>query len=262
MIQPSPSAMRKKCAGPCKHVKPIIEFDRSLGISKDGDGYKRVCMDCELSEFKTCVGCHSFLPLVNFYDGSDPDDGKYQRCIKCESVRKKRLREAKNDPPVLTFAPEVVIPEPETQVTKPCKGVLCFGKEQPLSAFQRNHFSKDGHLHTCKKCLSWNSMEARGLNKKPPVLSDSPCKSCLGPLHKGSLVPVDDFWKNASRSDGLQSLCKACLRISKNNPHNGEVVTESDPIVPVSEPIPVVVAEKRPRLIRRFLLWALGKVGE
>ena len=79
-------------------------------------------------------------------------------------------------------------------------------RELPVEEFYRATRTKDGLNCCCKPCCSaWHKAYRKKVTSQR--VSPPETKYCAG-CHQ--TLPSDQFWKNASSTDGLQRTCKTC----------------------------------------------------
>ena len=79
-------------------------------------------------------------------------------------------------------------------------------EEKPRSEFWAHKRAKDGRCSWCRPCMN-AYMSSRRVRKRPPKPPDGfkRCSRCR------EVKPVEEFFRNAARHDGLTSYCKVCF---------------------------------------------------
>ena len=82
------------------------------------------------------------------------------------------------------------------------------GEFKPASEFHRNKENEDGIASRCKQCVSEYYAGYSAKQDNPVKTGFHKCPSCN--VYK----PHTQFWRNKRKTNGLQSYCQTCQRVS------------------------------------------------
>eukprot|EP00884_Botryococcus_braunii_P016969 jgi/Botrbrau1/3956/Bobra.0365s0030.2 len=160
-------------------------------------------MCCRIPMHKQCSKCKSTKESNDFFKDKSKPDGLYSQCKVCSATEERRRQEMR------------VFKKPLAGTTKTCKRCL---EEKEIEAFCQNKRSSDGHYSQCRTCVS-NKDRARRLkvlSSHPQVVPHKKCSRC------GNNKPSEEFYKDASKPDGLQTYCKPCLSARNRERREGK----------------------------------------
>ncbi|CAL8468903.1 g8444 [Coccomyxa elongata] len=142
---------------------------------------------------KTCSKCKETKVATEFFKDKSKPDGMYSQCKTCATIEERRRRESR--------------PQPGPEMQKTSKKCTRCGLEKPANAFCRNKRSFDGLYSQCRTCVSDKDKDRRQkmLMQKPEPVPNKLCSRCN--THK----TCEEFYRDASKPDGLQTYCKPCL---------------------------------------------------
>lgn len=148
---------------------------------------------------KFCKKCQQEKPLEQFHKASI-HKGKqyyYPYCKECSSKISKeyaRLRET------------IIKPIIDQKVCLKCKLML------PIDNFRQRKSTKDGYREQCKKCEKEYERARHKMIEKieKPSIDGKVCQRCR--IYK----PSEDFCKCKQHRDGLNKICRECVRITRN----------------------------------------------
>ena len=196
---------------PCRMSKPSVGYLRKgceLWENEKGEKLPELT--------KVCKKCGQELSIKMF--GKDKHSPDYHKdiCKECLPMTKAAIKER-------SIAHKERLKAIAERTSKVCK--IC-GRELPLSEFNKDRSSSDGHHYICKECF-----KNRYDNKK---METKVCKKC------GKELPVAEFGKHYRSSDGLQSICRSCKKeiMASTNPRKKAKEAAEE------EPKRIVVREK------------------
>jgi hypothetical protein len=173
-----------------------------------------------VEQSKRCSRCRRHLPVSAFGVRRASSDGLQNYCRACFSAwaREHRPRKTKDVP----------------QVAAGEKWCRRCEQAKPVDAFARNATTTDGLQAYCRTCAAADyraRREALGKVVRPPDVPEGHkfCRTCR------TSKPFDQWSRNASASDGLQTRCKGCISLIGRESHlrrsYGLTVQEVDQLV-------------------------------
>lgn len=155
-------------------------------------------------DLKRCARCEGWLPRAAFAARLASPDGLQHWCRTCSSewALENRSRKRKKPP----------------QVADGQKWCRRCDSIQSLEAFGRHRGLKDGRQTYCRRCtaeLYRARRERSGHLVRPSGIPEGYkfCRTCE------TVKPLAEWSKNASASDGLQTRCKACVKLLGRRDH-------------------------------------------
>ncbi|KAK9915493.1 hypothetical protein WJX75_009972 [Coccomyxa subellipsoidea] len=142
---------------------------------------------------KTCSKCKETKVASEFFKDKSKPDGMYSQCKACATAEERRRRESR--------------PQVGPDMMKSTKKCTRCGIDKPASSFCRNKRSFDGLYSQCRTCVSDKDKDRRQkmLIQKPEPVPNKLCSRC------NTQKTCEDFYRDASKPDGLQTYCKPCL---------------------------------------------------
>lgn len=152
---------------------------------------------------KICPCCREEKEFTEFYEDKTKKDGKNSYCILCNKETSKKRRDENTIKNNAT---------PDTdKIEKRCYGCKEF---KPINMFTTKKSSSDGKSDLCiscdaisKKVSRKKNVEKNKLNPITDLTTPKKCSKCSAQL------TIGDFYKDATKSDGFQRICKPCKNL-------------------------------------------------
>jgi hypothetical protein len=220
------SGRQVKICTKCQYPKLLVDFKESRDSVDKRQEVCRACMATTLAMWnrkelyhlsltpeeawqkaKTCSKCSVRKEIRDFRRSPGTKDGTCTQCRSCGSIYDK-ARPAKK------------------RVDTPRRCNICL-KLKPARAFSANSHSLDGLCHHCKDCHNkfQNERNAR-LRDLPLELPERQMKVCT---KCGKVRKTADFSKDSQSRDGLNSLCRPCIRARDQARREREAIKASPP---------------------------------
>lgn len=152
---------------------------------------------------KRCSACAEEKPFDGYRSDRSRPDGKDSWCKQCRMRRDREMGRVKGVERKRTVHVDGV---PHKNCSR-CKRLL------PLDAYHRDRTNNDGRSPSCRDCRMQVDRETGRVKGRYLVTH----VNVDGVLHKAcstckSQKPLDAFWRDSRRADGLQHSCKECKR--------------------------------------------------
>ena len=204
------------CAG-CDQLLPVEAFSPDARVPRGRQARCRVCRSADararrqasgndeegvLLEVdgvagRTCTGCATFRPWIDFHADAQMPEGHRARCVYCRS--EERLVAVEAGP---------ILPASLLTCTR-CS------ETHPVEAFRVDTRRRNGHAPRCKACEAAARAELRNAGREARVADlnalrassgdEQMCEACQASL------PLPAFRKHVRSLTGYTRICSACL---------------------------------------------------
>ena len=178
----------------CKVCRSADARARRRASGEDEEG---VLVEVDGVAGRTCTGCATFRPWIDFHEDAHAAEGHRARCVYCRS--EERLVEVGSGP---------ILPASLLTCT------LC-SETHPVEAFRVDTRRRNGHAPRCKACEAGARAELRSAARGARVADlevlrasgaeEQVCEACRVSL------PLPAFRKHVRSLTGYTRTCSACL---------------------------------------------------